>query len=103
MAARGHIDIANVSYKIPGSLGPFSGFVVYDDWSRLRKSEPGYADSYQNVTGVSFSSGGWFMMVDVANATNQPYLSPGFGNALAAGRTTKATGHRFNANIGYYF
>jgi hypothetical protein len=42
-------------------------------------------------------------MVDVANATNQPYLSPGFGNALAAGRTTKATGHRFNANIGYYF
>ena len=103
MAARGHIDIANVSYKIPGSLGPFSGFVVYNDWSRLRKSAAGYAGSDQNVTGVSFSSGGWFMMVDVANATNQPYLSPGFGNALAAGRTTRASGHRFNANIGYYF
>jgi hypothetical protein len=101
LAAKGHIDIANVSYKLPGSIGPFSDFVVYNDWSRLRKSAAGYADSYQNVTGVSFSSGGWVVMVDVAHATNEPYLSPGFGNALAAGG--KASGQRFNANIGYYF
>ena len=103
LAARGNIDIANVSYKLPGSIGPFSGFVVYNDWSRLRKSAAGYADSYQNVTGVTFSSGGWAIIVDVANATNEPYLSPGFGNALATGGGAKSSGHRFNANIGYYF
>ena len=103
LAARGHIDIANVSYKLPGSIGPFSDFVVYNDWSRLRKSAAGYADSYQNVTGMTFSSGGWVVIVDVANATNEPYLSPGFGNALATGGGAKSSGHRFNANIGYYF
>ena len=103
LAAKGNIDIANVSYKLPGTIGPFSDFVVYNDWSRLRKSAAGYADSYQNVTGVTFSSGGWTIIVDVANATNEPYLSPGFGNALAAGGGAKSSGHRFNANIGYYF
>jgi hypothetical protein len=101
LAANGHIDIANVSYKLPGKIGPFGDFVVYNDWSRLRKTTAGYADSYQNVTGVTFSSGGWVIIVDVAHATNEPYLSPGFGNALAAGG--KASGQRFNANIGYYF
>jgi hypothetical protein len=103
LAAKGNIDIANVSYKLPGTIGPFSDFVVYNDWSRLRKSAAGYADSYQNVTGVTFSSGGWAIIVDVANATNEPYLSPGFGNALAAGGGAQSSGHRFNANIGYYF
>ena len=103
LAAKGHIDIANLSYKIPGSLGPFSNFTVYNDWSRLRKSAAGYANSNQNVTGISFASGGWFMMVDVASARNQPYLSPVFGDALAAGGASKSSGHRFNANIGYYF
>jgi hypothetical protein len=103
LAARGHIDIANVTYKIPGSIGPFSQFMVYNDWSRLRKSAAGYADSYQNVTGVTFSSGGWVIIVDVSNATNQPYLSPGFGNALGTGGPATSSGHRFNANIGYYF
>jgi hypothetical protein len=103
LASRGQIDIANVSYKLPGSIGPFGNFVVYNDWSRLRKSAAGYADSYQNVTGMSFSAGGWAFMVDVAHATNEPYLSPGFGNALAAGGSAKSSGHRFNANIGYYF
>lgn len=103
LAARGNIDIANVSYKLPGSIGPFSNFVAYNDWSRLRKSAAGYTDSYQNVTGLTFSSGGWVVIVDVAHATNEPYLSPGFGNALAAGRAAGSPGHRFNANIGYYF
>jgi len=103
LAARGHIDIANVTYKIPGSIGPFSQFMVYNDWSRIRKSAAGYADSYQNVTGVTFSAGGWVAMIDLSNATNQPYLSPGFGNALGAGGGAKSSGHRFNANIGYYF
>jgi hypothetical protein len=101
MAAKGNIDIANVSYKIPGSLGPFSNFVVYNDWSRLRKSAAGYVDSYQNVTGLTFSSGGWVVVLDYAHATNEPYLSPGFGNALAAGGGK--VGRRFNATFGYYF
>ena len=103
LAARGSIDIANVSYKIPGSLGPFSNFVVYNDWSRLRKRAVGYPDSYQNVTGLSFGTGGWSIMLDFGRGTNQPYLSPVFGNALTTGGGTKSSGHRVNATIGYYF
>ena len=103
LAARGRIDIANVSYKIPGSIGPFSNFVVYDDWSRLRKSAAGYPDSYQNVTGLSIGAGRWSVLLDFARGTNQPYLSPVFGTALTTGGGAKSSGHRFNATIGYYF
>jgi hypothetical protein len=102
LAAKGNIDVASVSYKIPGSIGPFGNFSVYDDWSRLRKSAAGYADSAQNVAGVEFGAGGWWIMLDFAHGKNQPYLSPVFGDALAAGGTP-STGNRFNASIGYYF
>jgi hypothetical protein len=102
LAARGHIDVASVSYRIPGTLGPFGKFRVYNDWSQLRKAAAGYARSLQNVTGVEFGTGAWWIMLDFAHGTNQPYLSPVFGDALAAGGVP-STGNRFNASIGYYF
>ena len=103
MAAKGHVDIVSLSYKIPGSIGPFSNFRVYNDWSQLRKSAAGYDRSVQNVTGVEFGSGGWWIMLDYAYGKNQPYLSPVFGDALAAGGSSNTSGRRFNASIGYYF
>lgn len=103
LAARGNIDIANLSYKIPGSLGPFTDFVLYNDWSRLRKSAAGYADSYQNVTGLQLVSGKWVVLLDLARGTNQPYLSPVFGDALAAGGGARSSGRRFDITFGYYF
>ncbi|MBD5804688.1 hypothetical protein AZOA_41330 [Azoarcus sp. Aa7] len=103
MAAKGNIDIVSLSYKIPGSIGPFSNFRVYNDWSQLRKSASGYEKSTQNVTGVEFGTGGWWIMLDYAIGKNQPYLSPVFGSALAAGGSSNTTGRRFNASIGYYF
>jgi len=102
LAARGDIDIVDLSYKIPGTLGPFGSFRVYNDWSQLRKRAAGYADSSQNVTGVEFGTGGWWIMLDLAFGKNQPYLSPVFGDALAAGGTP-SSGRRFNASIGYYW
>jgi hypothetical protein len=103
LASKGNIDIASLSYKIPGTLGPFGDFRVYNDWSQLRKSAAGYAGSWQNVTGVEFGTkSGWWIMLDLARGHNQPYLSPVFGDALAAGGTP-STGTRFNASIGYYF
>lgn len=104
LAAKGNIDIIGLSYKIPGSIGSFSNFRVYNDWSRLRKSASGYSDSSQNVLGVEFGTGGWWIMLDYARGKNQPYLSPVFGDALAAGGSSGPTsGNRFNASIGYYF
>jgi hypothetical protein len=102
LAARGNMDIASISYKIPGTLGPFGNFRVYNDWSQLRKSAEGYAKSMQNVTGVEFGTGGWWIMLDYGHGKNQPYLSPVFGDALAAGGVP-SSGNRFNASIGYYF
>lgn len=103
MAAKGNIDVVSLSYKIPGSIGPFSNFRVYNDWSQLRKSASGYSRSIQNVTGIEFGSGGWWIMLDYAYGKNQPYLSPVFGDALAAGGSSNTSGKRFNASIGYYF
>jgi hypothetical protein len=55
------------------------------------------------VAGVEFGTkSGWWIMLDLAHGQNQPYLSPVFGDALAAGGTP-STGTRFNASIGYYF
>jgi hypothetical protein len=103
LASKGDIDIVSLSYKIPGNIGPFGNFRVYNDWSQLRKSAEGYAGSAQNVTGVEFGTGnGWWIMLDLARGKNQPYLSPQFGDALASGGTP-STGTRFNASIGYYF
>jgi hypothetical protein len=102
LAAKGDIDIVSLGYKIPGSIGPFGNFRVYNDWSQLRKRAAGYAGSAQNVTGVEFGTGGWWIMLDFARGKNQPYLSPVFGDALASGGTP-STGNRFNASIGYYF
>lgn len=104
MAAKGNIDVISLSYKIPGSIGPFSNFRLYNDWSQLRKSASNYSNSMQNVLGLEFGTGGWWIMLDVAHAKNQPYLSPVFGSALAAGGASgHSSGNRFNASIGYYF
>lgn len=105
LASKGNIDVVSLSYKLPDlKIGPFSNFRVYNDWSQLRKSASGYQNSSQNVMGVEFGTGGWWIMLDASYAKNQPYLSPIFGNALSSGgHSDNDSGYRFNANIGYYF
>jgi hypothetical protein len=102
VAAKGIVYVANVSYDIAGSVGPFTGFKVYNDYSVLKKSG-GFRDSLQNVTGLSFSSGKWFFYADFMLAKHQPYMSPDFGGLAAGSPLHDGFSRRVNLQAGYYF
>lgn len=103
VASGGDIHIANVSYDIPGRLGPFSGFKVYNDYSVLHKRNRAYKDSVQNVTGVSFSSGKWSFYMDLMFGKHHPYLSPDGGGLASTSSAHDGFTRRINLQAGYYF
>lgn len=103
MASRGDILVANVSYDIPGKIGPFGGFKVYNDYSVLNKRVGNYKDSQQNVTGVSFSAGKWYFYADYMLGKHQPYMSPDFGGLASTPAKYDGFTHRINLQAGYYF
>lgn len=103
VAAKGVVYVANASYDIVGSVGPFSGFKVYNDYSVLKKKSGAFKDALQNVTGLSFSSGKWFFYADFALGKHQPYMSPDFGGLAAASPVHDGFSRRVNLNAGYYF
>jgi hypothetical protein len=103
VASKGDIHIANLSYDIPGRLGPFSGFKIYNDYSVLRKRVGNYKRSVQNVTGMSFSSGKWFFYADFMLGKHHPYMTPDFGGLAAASPKYGGFTRRVNLQAGYYF
>ncbi len=103
LATEGSIYIANLSYDIEGTLGPFSGFKVYNDFSVLRKHVGGYKPSVQNVTGITFSSGKWVFYADVMLGKHHPYISPDFGGLASTSPRYDGYSTRINIQAGYYF
>lgn len=103
VASKGDIYIANLSYDIPGKLGPFSGFKVYNDYGVLRKRSGAYKDSVQNVTGVTFSSGKWTFYTDFMLGKHHPYLSPDLGGLASTSAAHDGFTRRINLQAGYYF
>jgi hypothetical protein len=103
LATKGDIVIANVSYDLPGKLGPFGGFKVYNDYSVLRKRVAGYRDSVQNVTGMSFAAGKWFFYADFMLGKHHPYMSPDFGGLASTSARHDGSTRRVNLQAGYYF
>ncbi|MDL2356622.1 MAG: hypothetical protein QFF03_15325 [Pseudomonadota bacterium] len=104
VAAKGAVYVANLSYDIAGSLGPLTGFKVYNDYSILKKKTGRFKDSLQNVSGMSFSSGGkWFFYADFMLARHQPYMSPDFGGLAATAPSHDGYTRRINLQAGYYF
>lgn len=103
VASKGDIYIANVSYDLPGKLGPFSGFKLYNDYSVLRKRVASYRNSVQNVTGFSFSSGKWLFYADFMWGKHHPYLSPDGGGLASTSSQHQGFTRRINLQAGYYF
>ena len=103
MASKGDIFIVNVSYDIPGVVGPFTGFKVYNDYSVLTKRVGHFHDSRQNVTGVSFASGKWYFYADFMLGKHQPYMTPDFGGLASTPGKYDGVSHRINLQAGYYF
>lgn len=103
VATEGDIHIANISYDLPGKLGPFSQFKLYNDYSVLRKRNTAYRDSVQNVTGMSFSAGKWSFYADLMIGKHHPYLSPDLGGLASTSTAHQGFTRRINLQAGYYF
>ncbi len=103
VATKGDIVIANLSYDIPGKLGPFGDFKVYNDYSVLHKRVGGYRRSVQNVTGLSFSSGKWVFYADFMLGKHHPYVSPDYGGLASTDGKYDGYARRVNLQAGYYF
>jgi len=103
IATKGSIYIANISHDIPGKLGPFGGFKVYNDYSILRKHVGNYGPSVQNVTGMSFSAGKWTFYADFMLGKHHPYMSPDNGGLASASSQYDRFTRRVNLQAGYYF
>ena len=103
VASAGDIRIVNVSYDLPGRLGPLHGFRLYNDYSDLRKRSGRFRDSVQNVTGLSFSAGKWIFYADLMFGKHHPYLSPDGGGLAATSSTHEGFTRRINLQAGYYF
>jgi len=103
VASAGDIHIANVSYDIPGRIGPFSQFKVYNDYSVLKKRSGAYRDSVQNVTGMSFAAGKWSFYADLMIGKHHPYISPDLGGLAATSSEHEGFTRRINLQAGYYF
>lgn len=103
VATKGDIYIVNLSHDIPGAIGPFSGFKVYNDYSALHKRVGGYKRSVQNVTGLSFAAGKWVFYADLMLGKHHPYMSPDFGGLASTARNHQGYSRRINLQAGYYF
>jgi hypothetical protein len=103
VAAKGDIYIANVSYDIAGSIGPFGGFKIYNDYSVLNKRVGNYKDSQQNVTGMSVGAGKWYFYADFMLGKHQPYMGPDFGGLGSTSAKHDGFTRRVNLQAGYYF
>jgi hypothetical protein len=103
VASKGDIYIANLSYDIPGKLGPLTGFKVYNDYSVLHKRVDNYKDSVQNVTGLSFKSGKWYFYTDFMLGKHHPYISPDLGGLASTSAAHDGFSRRINLQAGYYF
>lgn len=103
VASKGDIYIANLSYDIPGKLGPFGGFKLYNDYSILRKRVGNYKSSLQNVSGMTFSAGKWVFYADFMLGRHHPYISPDGGGLASTSSKNDGFTRRVNVQAGYYF
>ncbi len=103
IAAEGSIVIANVAYTPGIGLGPFESLTFYNDFSMLTKSEDGFEDTLQNVTGFSAAAGPLYWYFDFAMGQNHPWIGGSWSYGLAQGVEDADWEYRFNINMAYYF
>jgi hypothetical protein len=102
VAAEGTLHSIGISYHWDVDWGPVRVITAYEDYSVLRKAEPGFEDSMQNVIGVSLDAAPLFIYADLALGQHNAWIGRDFGTALARGGDDDL--HvRMNLNLGIYF
>jgi len=71
----------NLSYYLPGTIGPITNLTFYNDYNLMTDKSGGLKeDTVMNVTGVMVTSGNLYTLIDYAIGQNQPFI----GGSLAA-------------------
>ena len=102
IAAEADVPTLNVARTLPHS-GWFDGITCYNNLSMTRpvRDDPALLESWQNVTGCSFSKGVMFTYVDWISGKNMWFAGgPGIGIQEPGGNRWRS---RLNVNIGFYF
>ncbi|MFW6066848.1 MAG: hypothetical protein ACOC97_00800 [Myxococcota bacterium] len=102
VAREAYLFSANLAYRLEVDWGPLESLTFYEDYSYLRKTIAGYADTQQSTTGMLLHAGPIYAYFDVVLGRNHPWIGPSYSDALAEGGEG-AWEARLNANIGYYF
>jgi hypothetical protein len=100
IAAEADVLTANVAWTF-AEAGWFDSITCYNDLSTTQVSGPGLQDSWQNVTGCSFSKGVMTTYVDWIAGRNMWFVGgPGVGIEEPGGDRWRS---RLNINVGFYF
>lgn len=104
VASEAYVYSAGLSHSWKMSVLGLQGLTLYDDYSYMEKTASGFADTQQNVLGVSLDfEGPAFVYVDLLSGRNHAYASPDYGSAFGPGSADGGWQHRFNINVGFYF
>lgn len=100
IAAEADVLTANVAWTFD-EAGGFDSITCYNDLSTTQVDGPGLRDSWQNVTGCSFSKGVMTTYVDWIAGRNMWFIGgPGVGIDEPGGDRWRS---RLNINIGFFF
>ncbi|MFC3032294.1 carbohydrate porin [Pseudoalteromonas fenneropenaei] len=97
IAAAASMSSFNVAYAMKVNWGPVQHVQFYNDFGMVYSKSDGSADTWMNVTGMSFGAGAFFSYFDIVHAKNQPFI----GGSIAG--DSDDTERRYNLNFGYYF
>lgn len=101
VAAKGDFYSTEVSYLLPGGLGPVNQVTPYLNYSAFTKDEAGFKNSERVIAGAHFNAGPLFIYTEMRWGKNDPYTGSYVNGAAAGGDDTWKK--VFYANIGYYF
>jgi hypothetical protein len=106
MATHGNFVSAEINYKIPGEVGPFSSVIPYFNYSAFYKDARNFKDSEQFITGAVWTLKAdprLIIYTEFLTGKNSPFIGAGqFINGLASGGDNKWK-NTFYMNIGFYF
>lgn len=101
VASKGSFHSTELSYLLPGSLGPVNSITPYLNYSVFTKDQAGFKDSRRFIAGAHFNAGPLFIYTEMRWGKNDPYTGD-YANGAGAGGDD-VWKKVFYANIGYYF
>jgi hypothetical protein len=102
IAAEGTVLAAGLSHTWERPVSWLDSITVYNDFSVIRKSAPGFRSSAMNVLGATLSRGNWAIYIDWAFSNGNEFVGR-FRPGMLVDNPGRTWQSRYNINLGYYF